>query len=394
VGSSEIVEVEALAFRSERRPAEFDPAAETLVVRLVDAAGRSGIGEADGPAEVLRQLVLMKDTHSWSRGLRSMLIGRDPLEIRAINAELYRGTLVHGRRGLGVHALSAVDVALHDLAGKQVGKPVYSLLGGPFRDRLRPYATIYPGLPGGRPLSVLLEDIETRVARAIELGYTAVKIEVIFEDCATDREIASCIQHVRGLVGPDVALMVDFGYRWSDWREALWTLSHVEDCDLYFAEAVLRHDDIAGHAKLASRVRTRICGAELAATIHECREWIEHGHVDVLQPELSRCGGLSELRRIADLADLHGVLVIPHNWKTGINAAATRHLHAATPNVPLIEWLDPELWDAPLRRDLATPEPVLTKGTFPLPAEPGLGVSLDDNSASRYEVISEGGSRA
>ncbi len=89
-------------------------------------------------------------------------------------------------------------------------------------------------------------------------------------------------------------MMVDFGYRWQDWREALWVLDRLEDCDLYFAEATLHHDDLEGHAKLAARAGTRIGGAEMAATVFECREWLERGRVGVLQPDIGRCGGLTE----------------------------------------------------------------------------------------------------
>lgn len=384
MASNEIVEVEALVFRHPHDTREFDPAAETLVVRVTDASGRTGIGEADGPAAVLRDLVLMGDVHGWSRGLRDIVIGRDPFDAASIYADLYRQTIIHGRRGLLIHCLSAIDVALYDLAGKQVSRPVYSLLGGARRELLSPYATLFPGLPGDRSLGQLYDDLEVRVDRALALGYKALKLELMFGDLATDREIVKCIQRFRAHVGDDVLLMADFGYRWSDWREALWTLSRAESSDLYFAEAVLSHDDLEGHRKLVSRIGTRLCGAELAATVHECLEWILRAEVDVLQPDLSRCGGLTELQRISTLAELHGVQVIPHNWKTGITGAATMHLQAATPNMPYIEWLSPELWEAPLRSSLVGPEPVLTKGHFPLPAGPGIGVSLDLESAAEH----------
>jgi L-rhamnonate dehydratase len=323
MSGTEIVDVEALVFRSPSDSSEYDPAAETVVVRLVDASGRTGIGEADGPAEALRELILMEDAHAWSRGIGGTVRGREPLEARAVSSDLYRATLLHGRRGLGIHALSAVDIAMHDLAGKQIGRPVYSLLGGAVRGEIVPYATIYPGLPQERSLSSLLDDIDARVTRALHAGYRALKIEVIFEDRATDRQIVDCLHRFRRLVGNDVVLMADFGYRWTNWRQTLWALARLEDCDLYFAEATLGHDDLDGHARLAPRIGPRLCGAELASTVQECREWIERGKVDVLQPDLSRCGGLSELRKISDMAELHGVSVIPHNWKTGTLAACS-----------------------------------------------------------------------
>jgi L-alanine-DL-glutamate epimerase-like enolase superfamily enzyme len=133
-------------------------------------------------------------------------------------------------------------------------------------------------------------------------------------------------------------------------------------------------------------VETRVGGAELAATVHECREWLERGRVDVLQPDAGRCGGLTELRRIAELAELYGALVVPHGWKTGITAAASRHFQAATANAPLVEALSPHLYESPLRAELVRPEPELRDGEIPLPTAPGLGVELVEEAVARYRV--------
>jgi L-alanine-DL-glutamate epimerase-like enolase superfamily enzyme len=383
-----IAHVDAFAVASASDAEEFDPSLETVVVCITDEEGRVGVGEADGPAEALRSLVTMTGSHGWSAGLGENLLGRDPFEIGALNRRMYKAAITHARRGLGIHAISAVDIALHDLAGKQVGRPVYQLLGGAVREQITPYATIYPGLPKDRTLTELMDDNIRRTAKALELGYRAVKVEVMFFDLATDRQIVDCVWAMREVVGDDITLMIDFGYRWSDWRQALWTLRELEDCDLFFAEAVLGHDDLDGHARLAARVDVRVCGAEMATTVHECREWLERGHVDVLQPEPARCGGLTEMRRIADLAELHGAIVVPGNWKTGINAAACMHFQAAHANAPFIEWLSPDLWESRLRRDLVTPEPELCDGAFPLPAEPGLGISLNPEVIAQLSAAS------
>ena len=382
-----VADVEAIVLRAPQNDAsDYDSSAETVVVLVRDEDGTVGIGEADAPAPVVRELVLTDDRHAWSRGLRGVLVGRDPFEVGALHRELYEATIYHGRRGLGIHALSAVDVALHDLVGKQLGRPAYELLGGACRDAIRPYATIYPGGPGGRTIGELMDDIAGRFERALELGFRAVKMEVFFGDLVSDRDLVRCIQEGRRLVGDDTTLLVDFGYRWTDWRAALWTLNRLEDCDLYLAEAALQHDDLEGHAKLAARVETRVGGAEMAATRFECREWIERGRVDVLQPDVNRAGGLTEMKRIAELAELAGVLVVPHGWKTGITAAAARHFQAATPNVPFVEHLSPELFDSPLRRELVSPEPTLVDGAIELPTAPGLGIELDEAPVERYRV--------
>jgi L-alanine-DL-glutamate epimerase-like enolase superfamily enzyme len=381
-----IADVEALVLRAPPPDEpDLDGSRETVVVRIVDEEGLAGVGEADAPAAVVRELVEMEDIHGWSRGLAGMLRGRDPFEIAALWAELYAATIYHGRRGLGIHALSAVDVALHDLAGRQLGRPVYQVLGGARRDAITPYATVYVGPVGERTLGQMMDAVAEGCERALGLGFRAVKVEPLFEHLAADRELVGCIRDCRRILG-DATMMLDFGYRWHDWRDALWTLSRVEDCDVYFAEATLQHDDLEGHRKLAGRLGMRVGGAEFAATVHECREWLERGGVDVLQPDVNRCGGLTELRRIAELASLHGASVVPHCWKTGITAAAARHFQAATPNCPYVEVFHPALFDSPLRAELVRPEPAVVAGRIALPAGAGLGVELVEEAVARYRV--------
>jgi L-alanine-DL-glutamate epimerase-like enolase superfamily enzyme len=382
-----IEHVEAIALEAPTvDPEDVDGSSETVVVRIVDADGREGIGEADAPAVVVRELVRMADVHAWSRGLASALLGRDPVLVSGLYDELYEATIYHGRRGLGIHALSAVDVALHDLAGKQLDRPAYHLLGGARREAVRPYATIYPGAVKDRTIGQMMDALGAGFEKALSLGFRAVKMEVIFGDLVTDRELVRCIREGRDLLGAEITMTVDLGYRWSDWREARWVLDRVADCDLYFAEATLRHDDLAGHRRLARAVETRVAGAELAATVWECREWVREGEVDVLQPDVGRCGGLTELRRIAEMASLEGVLVVPHGWKTGITAAAAQHFQAATANAPFVELFHPELFDSPLRAELVAPEPTVVDGLIDLPTAPGLGVSLVPEAVERFRV--------
>src|SRR6202022_2940043 len=114
-----------------------------------------------------------------------------------------------------------VDIALHDLVGKQLGRPVYQLLGGARRESITPYATIYPGAVKGRTIEQMMDDIADRFARALALGFRAVKMEVLFEDLVDDRELVECIKEGRRLLGTETTMMVDFGYRWLDWRDAL-----------------------------------------------------------------------------------------------------------------------------------------------------------------------------
>lgn len=363
-----------------------DGSTETVIVRLTDEDGRVGIGEADAPAEAVKAFIEMRSAHAWSLSVQGLLIGRDPFELTALWEQLYEGTIFPGRRGLGIHALSAVDIALHDLVGKQLGRPVYQLLGGARRESLTPYATIFPGLPQGRTIRELMTEIARLFELALAEGFRAVKMEVLFDDLVTDIELVGLIREGRRLLGEGITMMVDFGYRWRDWRSALWVLDRIEDCDLFFVEATLHHDDLDGHAKLSARSGTRIGGAEFAATRFECKEWLERGRVDVLQPDINRCGGFTEIMRIAELASHYGATVVPHAWKTGITAAAGRHFQAAVPNCPYFEFLSPKLWDSPIRTDLVTPEPELREGTMELPAAPGLGVDLVEQTVERFRA--------
>lgn len=365
---------------------DCDGSAETVVVRVTDEHGRVGIGEADAPAGVVEAFIEMPDLHCWSLNVIDRLIGQDPFELRRLHDALYEATIYPGRRGLGVIALSAVDIALHDLAGRQLDRPVYQLLGGARKDRLAPYATIFQGLPQGRTADELMADTQQRCEKALAAGFTALKLEAMFEDVLDDRELVSFIAQVRAMIGDHVTLLVDFGYRWRDWRSALWTLRRLEDCDIYLAEATLQHDDLAGHAKLAERAATRIGGAEWATGHHECSDWLAHGRVDVLQPDINRVGGLTEIMRVDELARAASASVIPHGFKTGITAAAARHFHAAATSSPRFEFLSPELWASPLRRGLVQPEPEVQDGVMALPVGPGLGVELDEEVVERYRV--------
>ena len=365
---------------------DLDGTTETVLVRVFDEDGRSGIGETDAPAAVVKSFLEMPTAHLWSRNMSEVLIGADPIELAAIWQRMYEGVFWPGRRGLGIHALSAVDVALHDLAGKQHGLPAYKLMGGARRERLRPYCTIYPGLPRGRTIDTLMKEIGRQFDAALAAGYRAVKMEVLFFDLVTDMELVGLIRQGRRMLGDGIQMALDFGYRWTNWHEARRVLDRIAECDIFFAEATLQHDDLDGHARLAEGSPIRICGAEAAATRWEIREWLERGRVGVVQPNITRGGGLTEIRRIAELCELHGAEVVPHGWKTGITAAAGRHFQAACPAAPLFEVVSPRVYDSLLRRELVSPEPDVIDGTMALPDAPGLGIELNEELVERLRT--------
>jgi L-rhamnonate dehydratase len=365
---------------------DLDGLAGNVIVKVFDEEGRYGFGETDAPPDVIKAFIETATMHGWSRNIPEILVGEDPVEITALWERMYEGTFWHGRRGLGLHAIGALDIALHDLAGKQLGLPAYKLMGGARRPYLEPYCTIYPGLAHGRSIVELMQEIGLQFEKALAIGFRAVKMEVLFYDLVSDAELMKLIHAGRRMLGDGITMALDFGYRWKSWHDALWVLQRITDCNIYFAEAALQHDDLEGHARLAAMSPIRICGAEAAAGRHEVREWIERGRVAVVQPNITRSGGLTEIRRIADMAELAGVQVIPHGWKTGITSAAGRHFQAACPAAPYFEYVSPFVFDSRLRRELTSPEPTLKDGRMDLPQGAGLGIELNEALVQRLRV--------
>ena len=365
---------------------DLDGTTDTVIVKLTDEAGLSGIGETDAPPHVVKAFLEMPTAHLWSRNVQEILIGADPIEATGLWQKLYDGTFWPGRRGLGIHAISAIDIALYDLAGKQRNVPAYKLMGGARRERIRPYCTIFPGLAHGRGIEELMTEIGRQFEVALAVGFRAVKMEVLFYDLVTDRELVDLIRRGRKMLGDDIQMAVDFGYRWSNWHDALFVLDRIRDCDILFAEATLQHDDLDGHAELAARSPIRIGGAEAAATRFEIREWLTRGKVGVVQPNIGRSGGLTEIRRIADFCELMGAEVVPHGWKTGITSAVGRHFHAACGPAPVFEYVSPKVFNSVLRRELVSPEPEIFDGYMALPDRPGLGIDLNEEFALRLRT--------
>jgi L-alanine-DL-glutamate epimerase-like enolase superfamily enzyme len=360
---------------------------ETLLVRISDENGLTGIGECVATPNVIKEMVNTRTIHFWSQGIKDILLGADPIETVALYDRIYHGSFYHGRRGILIHALSAVDIALHDLAGKQINQPVYKLLGGARCDKIRPYATIYPGDIYDSPLPALVSELEKQVEIAIDQGLRAIKIPVLFGEHLSDKQLIPFVKKCREIVGDDITLMLDFGYRWQDWQDAAWLLKRLDDYDIYFAEAPLKHDNLKGHAKLAAVSPVRIGGAEFATTRWECLEWLEKGGVSLLQPGVSRAGGFVELMRISEICELHGASLIPHSYATGITDTCNFHLQAASLTIPMVEFRSSRLSSSRLRTELVYPtEPEIIDGIIALPTEPGLGITLNDELVERYSI--------
>lgn len=359
-----------------------DGAQETVIVKVHTDAGITGLGEVDASPHMIKAVLEAPSSHNWSLSFQDLLIGENPLDVERLWDKMYQGTIYTGRRGLIIHAIGAVDLALWDIAGQALGRPVFELLGGPRRNEVVPYASVHP------PLSSLSET-ERRTQELMEavlkMGYRAVKLQLVYGDVYTDADIVRLVKMARHILGEQITFMIDVGYRWLDSKAAIWTLERLEECNLYFVETPLRMDDLDGYARLAEAVTTRIAGAELLASRFEAIDLMDRGKVDVIQPDIGRAGGLTESLRIARLADHRGLLCTPHGWKSGLTVAAEIHFSAATSNVPFIEFMVPELWPSVIRRELVSPEFTPENGVIGLPRAPGLGVQLNEDVVRRLQ---------
>lgn len=321
----------------------------------------------------------MESAHMWSMNPVEILLGRDPVETSAIWNDLYEGLLWQGRQGLIMFAIAGIDIALHDLAGKQHNIPVYKRLGGAVRNEAVPYMTLYPDCSGRGTLSQLFKEYEVLFEKSKNMQVEAVKLAIMPGENISDNQLVQFIKDARNSLGDDMDLMVDFLYRWKDPYDAIDVLKKLENVNLYFAEALLEHDDYVGHKLVSSKTATRICGAEMATSFKEVMQWVENSGVAIVQPDINRCGGLTEVKRIAQYCEAHSIQVIPHGWKTGITASAGVHYHLSTPNAKYFEYLHPDLYASPMRRDLVKPERQMKAGRFVKDLKPGLGIDINQS---------------
>ncbi|MCT4619114.1 MAG: mandelate racemase/muconate lactonizing enzyme family protein [Marinisporobacter sp.] len=352
----------------------------TTVVKVTDENGLYGIGEADGTPSVIKAYGELETEHFQLTNICEVAIGRDPMEFKAIWDEMYDKSKWIGSRGVGIFAMSGIDMALYDLAGKQHNLPVYKLLGGKHRDVVAPYFTLYPSHNIEHPtVEDYLRLYEPLTAKARERKCKAVKVclspgVISLHD---DKEVVRYVKALRKQLGDDVKLLVDFLYRWNDWQAARWTLNKLEDADLYLAEAVLQHDDLEGHKKLANAVSTRIGACEMMTTHYEIMEWVKNTNISAIQLDYNRAGGLTAIMRIQELCDNYNVQLMPHGWATGITAAAIRHFGMASRTAMYPEYLHRDFWPGELINNLTIDDPEIIDGTVAGSEEPGLGMKIN-----------------
>ena len=339
------------------------------IIEVLTDEGLTGIGSVYTSKALVEGAVKL---------LRPFLIGERADEPMRVTERLRQTTFWQGRGGSVEHAISGIDIALWDLFGKITGQPVARLLGGLYRTRIKPYGSILFDEPA-RLRDKLLATV-ARGFRAIKLGWRPFGRR----DAKTDELL---IQTARDTVGPNFEIMVDaggseqfwpHGYKW-----ALNTAKMLASYDVVWFEEALPPDDIEGFIELRRNAPLPIATGEVLTRRQSFRPFIERGAVDVIQPDCTKCGGITEAWRIAWMAYDHNVLYVPHGWNTAIGLAADLHLTASVPVARYVEYLAPspyidEIITVPFRPD---PEGYLT-----LPDKPGLGIELNRDGLKRYGV--------
>jgi L-alanine-DL-glutamate epimerase-like enolase superfamily enzyme len=308
--------------------------------------------------------------------LRPFLIGERADEPARVSEKLRQHTFWQGRGGSVEHAISGIDIALWDLFGKSTNQPVARLLGGCYRTKIKPYGSLLFAEP--RPLREKLLAAVGRGFKAIKLGWAPFGRH----DHKTDELL---VKTARDTVGPDVELMVDaggsdafwpHGYKW-----ALRTAHMLAGYDVTWFEEALPPDDIAGFAELRRHSPVPITTGEVLTRRQSFRPLFERQAVDIVQPDCTKCGGLTEAWRIAWMAHDHNILWVPHGWNTAVGLAADIQHACAMPVARYVEFLTP----SPYVDDLIlTPFRPDADGMLTLPDKPGLGIELNPDALARY----------
>jgi L-alanine-DL-glutamate epimerase-like enolase superfamily enzyme len=356
-----------------------------LLVEIETDSGITGIGEA-GLGGGATATVIEKD-------LAALLIGQDPLMIEGLWQKMFARTRQYGRRGVVMHAISGIDIALWDIAGKAAKLPVWKLLGGA-RDRVEAYASggFYQEGKGVDGIAGEAEGYRARGFKGMKMKVgrnpsTQTHLRQLIgnaEFCEVDpAEDIARVAAVRQALGPAAKLMVDVNCAWSP-SFAIEMGRAMEPYNLYWIEEPVATDDIDGSAEVARALHTPIAGYETEVGLYGFRELIDRGAVDIVQLDLAWSGGFSEGRRIAAYAQAHHRMVAPHAFAGAVLLVASLHFAAAIPNGLVLEWdqnpnaIREELLKEPLRLE--------SDGTILAPEGPGLGIELDRAAIDRYRV--------
>jgi L-alanine-DL-glutamate epimerase-like enolase superfamily enzyme len=369
-----ITGVEAIYLRQTIVKEQCDSGQDALIVKVTTDAGITGIGEVDSSPAAVKGVIEGPFSHTATTGLREVVLGEDPLETEYLWWKMYRANIYAGRRGIGIHAMSGIDMALWDIKGKALGLPVWKLLGGGFHKNLRCYAS---SLFGSTP-----EKTYELARRFLDRGFNAVKFgwDPMGRDAKTDVEL---VRQGRKGLGDDADLLIDAGLAW-DAKTAIQRARAFEEYNIFWLEEPLRPDDYEGYRKVSESTSLRIAAGEEESNRLSYLDLMDRGKIDVVQIDLTRCGGFTEAVKIASLAHDRGLVVANHGFSTYINVAAALHFLNAIPNTLIMEFVAEE--ETTLRDKITRQRIRAEDGFLNIPDAPGLGIDLDEEEIRKLRI--------
>jgi len=337
----------------------------TLVLVLTDE-GLTGLGSVFTHAGLVKSALSV---------LEPFYVGENALEPERVSEKLRQNMFWLGRGGSITHTISGIDIALWDILGQATGQPVGRLLGGRYRTRVKPYASLLMDQP--EPLREHLLQLKEQGYRAFKMGWGPFGRE----SNGLDEEI---VRVARDTVGEDM-LMVDAGGSDAFWTQgfkwALRTADMLAEYDVAWFEEPLQPDAMREYVLLRQAAPLPISGGEVLTRRQAFQPWLQAGALDIVQPDVTKVGGITESRRIAWMAEEHGVRFIPHGWNTAVGLAADLQLASAFPGTDLVEYIT----GSPYVDDLAAGGWSLDQdGMLAIPEAPGLGLSLDPDAVEKY----------
>ncbi len=343
------------------------------LVEITTEDGISGWGECFGPARLNAAVV---------NAFRQHLIGQPALATELHWQKLYGLFRDQGQKGLVVTALSGIDIALWDLKGKVFEAPVWQLMGGALRRKVSAYATGTYRLSSGDPLDYIVREVKGYV----DDGFSAVKLKIGF-DVAED---VALIRAVRDAIGPKVGLMLDANHGY-DAIESIQLGNKVANLDIGWFEEPVVPDDLGSYCEVRRGQPIPVAGGECDYTRWGFREILTRRAMDIIQPDTAAAGGLSECKKIADMAAAFGIRYVPHVWGTGIGLAAALNLLAVLPHnpmrlMPLEPLLEFDRSEHPFRQAILKGPIEHDRGVVAIPDGPGLGIEIDRSTLDRFAV--------
>jgi L-rhamnonate dehydratase len=349
-----------------------DGTQDALIILVHTDEGITGIGEVDTAPTVARAIIEAPSSHLIANGLKELIIGMDPFEIELIWHKMYHGTLYYGRSGPALHAMSGIDIALWDIIGKATKRPVAQMLGGIFQSKILAYASLV--MPDTIPEAVKMAE------KYKSLGYQAIKFG--WGPFGRDERFdVDAIRSIRNTLGDDFQLMIDIGHIW-DVKTAIHRARRFEEYNVYWLEEPLPPEDYKGYAQLTGAVDMYIAAGEQDSGRISYERLIRESNIDIIQPDLGRCGGLTEGKKIATMAYDRNKKVVPHAFKTGVLVSASTHFVANMPHGFLMEFT---VSDSPLARNLVKNPVSFQDGYVTLPTASGLGIELDPQVVAKYK---------